>query len=1437
MQAPGPVVHDLGVASVQVQVLAGFPFNVSALPPAGITVDSVSWQFGDGTNVTGQTSLTATHEYASPGLDYVYASATDTDGTVHDNLDQLLPVEVLSSHAGDSYGLVPDLLGEIVANSSGLPNPTPFLAPGGSVTVAVVATTPPRNVQSVIVGAGFAGPVPSSASASLSGETLAPNGTSQVTLSFTGSQPPGLTTLTYWEETSLFYNGSTIVDWTNFTYSVPVGMGGAVAPRSSSPDPSVLTVDATSLPETFDPSVDYDTAGLNAFQNVYQTLIAVNGTQAGSAPADFVPEIATCVPGSSLCTSLYGTNLTDGRNFTFVISSTPKFYDPSTTNSWGVYPSDVVFSIARTLAFSTLPCVGCNNGWILAQALLSPGNDSWDFIHGPYNNTPADIFASMTVNGTDCPSSALTGEHGCVTFDADGSGHTWPFFLALIADPWGGSITPCGWFSAAAQGAGLPYWSVGNVSSTGDEPCQMPGVGGFGVSPATIPYIGWDSYELGVSGYPIAGTVPDAMVGSGPYYASSIVPQVSYTLQANPQYGANPYCTFSGCQPAAGTYIPSVSVYQATISLATGALANGTADFADLAQNGTSPLPSLLGAGVAGMASAPILQTDFQPLDLDYNATVATGLTGLTYTAPPSFLADSNLRQFLIASFSYATMQSALFTNQGIQYRFPTGGAIPTFLGSTTPTNVSWPWGNPDSDPSDVGSAGYWWTQTESDSYAGLACTTVAPCTFPVAYASGDATEFAVLAAWNATVRAISGGAIAPLISPVSFVNIVFDTLYATPGQDPFALYPLAWSDDYGDASDFVGPMYLSNQDYAYADQLSEVLSEGSYDSYSCPTSLTYYSSLASPLPVECQGPAYSAMTVALSQAAVVPNGAARDLLYDEAEQVAQRLGLYASDGQLNVVNTFAGWIDPQSVVVNPALGTIPWYDVRDYAGPASPLTVRGPIASLNPSPVEVPFQLSGIAVGGTLGYTYTWSGLPPGCLSEPTATLNCTPTTSGSFTVTLQAHDQSGASATADLALVIGAPSPLTFSSFTAAPSSITLGSSTVLTVTTIGGFPPLSYAYSALPSGCGAQDLATFSCTPTAMGSFTLHVIVMDSQGASVQGNASLEVTAGPVFAAALGVAPASAIVDVGVTVTLTIRGSNGTLPISGTFVAPGDCARTFTWTTSRSTTIACTAPEKAGTYPLNATLIDALGRTAYVNGSLVVNAAPSIQSFGPATTYDVNESAQLGLTFVGGTGPYTIAYTSLPVGCTGGNVTSVNCTFTQAGTYSVGITVTDSFGVFTTGETKIVVDAALEPVSLTANPSSVQLTTELNFTATVHGGALPYTYVYSSLPTGCATANTSTLACLPTAAGNFTTEVLVHDEAGVSEHATVSVSVVNLPVVTTPPNGIFSNSMTVDLLVGLGLVVVVIAIVGVVLSRRRGGGASEDGPTAPVSGGPPS
>lgn len=1423
---PATVVHDLVVTATDLRVFSGEPFAAYAVAPPSASIATIQWNFGDGSAATVALGTAASHTFDGPGLYLVFAEGVDGGGVTHDNGGSLLPVEAFTGHGSDALATLPDLSGTVVSNASSLSGATATTTPGGSVTLEVSLLSPARNVATTLGAASFVGSF--GGHGSLHSTILNSTGTSRTTLAFDASTPSGLYDLVYSIPEATLENGTTLHTYANYTFTVAIGLAGSVVPTPAPPASRTLSVYEAGTAYSLDPAIDYDAPGQAFLREVYQTLVTYNGTEAGAAPSSFVPELATCVPGSSECSSLYGTSLvsSDGDNYTFVISSAAQFYDAATNQSWGVYPTDVVFSIARTLAFATIPCFGCNNGWMLAQALLSPGDPLLDYgSHAIVNNTPGPIFASMTVNGSACPSAAQTNDHGCVTFRADGGGSAWPFFLELLANPDGGSIVPCGWFSAPAQGAGIPDWTLGNVSGSGDQPCPMPGSSGYGVDPSTLAATAWDTYENN-GGVGFSGVVSSGASGSGPYYLRSFTTS-GYALAANPAYAANPACAGTGCEPAPGSYLPEVNVTAEIASLDPGvqALGRGTADLADAPLNTSSELPSLVDQGLASVREAPTLNINFLALSFDYDPSKAYNASGLTFSAPPTILADLNLRQFLLHSFSYATLQTTVFGGGGLQYEFPYGGAIPSFMGGYAPTNVSWPSGNADPSPSDVGSAAWWWARASGD-LSGV-CSAAAPCTLPVPYVAGDTVSLDTVAAWNQTVRSISGGAIAPVLFPQSFINIVLGGLYSGPGTT-FALYPLGWATDFPDPTDTVPTLYAPYGSFGTPDSVGTVLSGAAYNAANCSTSLTYYASLAAPIPEYCQGAADAALGAAIAQAATLPLGPSRGLLYDEIEQVGERLGLYAATGQFNDVVGVAPWIDPATVVVTPAFGSAPWYEVRYRTEPSTPLAVRGPVATVDPVSTGNATSLEAQGTGGGGGYSYAWSGLPSSCPPADAATLICTPATSGNYTVHLTVTDAAHASASATLTLVVVGASTVFISGFAATPNPVTAGSTTVLAATAAGGATPYSYAYNGLPPGCSSADTAALACTPTAGGSYPIGVWVNDSLAHSAHASLTLVVTSP--FAGGLTTSPSSGYVDIGEPVTIHATGSGGVLPIQVALTPFGSCATSFVWTTVRASNASCLAPLAAGVYSVDLTLTDAVDAVASATVTLYVNASPTIVSFGPARATDVGVPFSLTVAWSGGTGPFATSFADLPPGCAVASVASVACTPIVAGTFTAAVTVSDAYGFSVASTVQVIVNDPPSIAAFSATSTSLAVGASTNLTVSVRAGTGPFTYVYASLPPGCAPQNTDRLSCTPSAAGTYTANVTVTDGVGLSATANLTLTVTPSSTPATPNAG--PSFPPAWLLVAAAVAAVAVVVVAVVLWRRR----SRPAPLDPEAGSPP-
>jgi hypothetical protein len=783
----------------------------------------------------------------------------------------------------------------------------------------------------------------------------------------------------------------------------------------TSPHPGTLDV-YTIAPggaTTMDPAVAYDTVSYEPILNVYQTLVNYNG----SNTATFVPTLATCVPGTQQCVTDYGTNLTGyvGSQpiyWTFVIDPVAQFYDPSTGNHWGVYPSDVMFSIARTLAYSEAPAVGATNGWMDAQALLPAGNGSWDHgYHAPYNNTPLRVLSSMFVNDTSfCPSAALaSGQHGCITFVANGSNVDWPFFLDLIADNLGSSVEPCGWFTA--QGAAIPGWP-GSAAPQGDGPCLLPG-GAHNTADASFqsflsnPATGsngtyWDSIEslqFCPADCPPGSNTGHEMVGSGAYYAS-VTLSSGYSLFTNPSYaqpsGCNPtsgLAIYSGyCDPAPLSYQGSVHVtYQDSGSTSISGFQAGNLDLGAFAQQDTSSILNLQSHGKLGVTYSPTLSILFFPYNLNASASAfrADGFAG-PYTIPADFFSSNSARMLFDYAYPYAVVGPDLNAVDGLQWVVNTGGPIPQHMGGYYPTNVSFPNAKPDLNPADVGGAAWWANQamniTGSPYYdPELAQCKNVTCVFPIEGELGADALNSAIQLWIHSVELLTDEAIQPYWfgDECGFIECI-QPLFPGPGQNPFPIWSSGWAPDYPDPTDYITPMALPNQTYTYPDAVYQQLSLPAYDNaLACGHATDTYANLIywshqAQLTSECQGVAYGDSVAYMEIAAGLPTATQRILDYNLVEHILNALGLYTYFGQENAIGAAAPWINNATLNTDPMIGgggDQPYFQIHDVGVPASvKFTESGLHAGTSWS-----VTVDGVGTGTTTATSMTWTNVTVG--------------------------------------------------------------------------------------------------------------------------------------------------------------------------------------------------------------------------------------------------------------------------------------------------------------------------------------------------------------------------------------------------------------------------------------------------------------------------
>ena len=656
--APSATVSDLTVTSTASTSFTGNATAFQATLPAGVTATGYAWWWGNG-NVSSTSGDSTSYAYPVAGIYLVYVQAVDSSGGVHDNLHNLLRRTVLASATNDVLGNYPGVAGSLVANTSTNVNATGAIAPGGFVTVENWIAGSPSDPQWTPSTPSYSVDPAVRPYTTLSASIVNVTGINGVTAAFAANTPNG----SYWLEFSVPSSGPTGSGagtvWANFSFTVFVENGSGVVAVSlpTSPHRGSLDVYAATSPYTLDPVLVYETAG-SVDQNFLQTLILRNVSQDGSSPQDFVPNLATCVPGSALCQLLYGQSLvTSSGNFTFVLNPNASFYNATSGAHWQVQADDVAYSISRDSLETDYPTVETFPGWDLCQMLL-PGpsaprnasNLSWDGgLHYPYNSTPSNILSAVLVNDSlACPvgSHLRDGVHGngCVTFVTSRTGHAWPQFLDPLATSWGAGILGCSWTGRSLDPARLPGWWNGSGCSP-VEPGQPGG-------PAMPNDTAWDPMEEATAGTAY-GAIGDAVafdpVGSGPYaILSSSVSMGMLTeiqLTANPYWGGTPCIggPLAGCLPPSNvgsanpSYFSSVTIYlniSGNSTLGMQSLASGTADLVDPNVNDLPTLLSYQGQGVAQIAGVPGITVLQLGMNLNYSISTADSILGASSTLP-----------------------------------------------------------------------------------------------------------------------------------------------------------------------------------------------------------------------------------------------------------------------------------------------------------------------------------------------------------------------------------------------------------------------------------------------------------------------------------------------------------------------------------------------------------------------------------------------------------------------------------------------------------------------------------------------------------------------------------------------------------------------------------------------------------------------------------
>ena len=321
-------------------------------------------------------------------------------------------------------------------------------------------------------------------------------------------------------------------------------------------------------------------------------------------------------------------------------------------------------------------------------------------------------------------------------------------------------------------------------------------------------------------------------------------------------------------------------------------------------------------------------------------------------------------------------------------------------------------------------------------------------------------------------------------------------------------------------------------------------------------------------------------------------------------------------------------------------------------------------------------------ATGGS--GSYAWSDpsttLPPGVTISSAGATTCTPTATGSFSVSLKVVDTSTVPPS-------NSPQTVSFSwKVNVAPSVMTPanqhGEATVaatnLTVAASGGTSPYSFTAAGLPTGLSINSASgVISGTPTTAGTFSVTVTVTDAFGATATSGAfSWTIVAAPIVTVPNQVTQRSTTVSL--SIAPDVSGGSGTystyaatgLPSGLSISATTGVISGKTASSSSKSTVTITVTDSAGAKATTTF-------TWWVTNLAITS--PGNQSTRHGTAASVSLSAS------GGTSPYTYTATNLPSWLSVSGTKIVGTAPATTGvTSNITVTVTDSTGAFVTSTT---------------------------------------------------------------------------------------------------------------------------------------------------------
>lgn len=437
---------------------------------------------------------------------------------------------------------------------------------------------------------------------------------------------------------------------------------------------------------------------------------------------------------------------------------------------------------------------------------------------------------------------------------------------------------------------------------------------------------------------------------------------------------------------------------------------------------------------------------------------------------------------------------------------------------------------------------------------------------------------------------------------------------------------------------------------------------------------------------------------------------------------------------------TFSG--TARSVNFSGVANQIGFDNITLGAGVATPPLVIS-TASLAAGTVGTAYSATLAATGGTLPYTWTATGLPPG-LTVSNGVISGTPTSPGTYPVILKVTDNTSPALSATslaINLVInstpikvtcGAPNP-----------TYTPGTQFSTTCTASGGVTPYAWSFTGLPSWL--RNSATTGASITLSGTVpaappnSYSVTVTLSDGTTPNRQTASTTLSINLATWTVSCTPQSGSFAVGAAYSATCTATGGTAPYTWSLSSVPSWLKS-SGTTGASITLTGTFPAPPSVYSVGVTVTDSstpakqsVSTTITISPlALTLSCVPQSGSFTAGAQYSATCTASAG------SGPYAWTFSTLPAWLKSSAVIGASITLSGTvpdpppGTYSVGVTVTDTTGA-ASQTTTLTINVTVRALTVSCAPQtgSYAGNAQYSATCTANGGTAPYNWTFASLP----------------------------------------------------------------------------------------------------------